>query len=222
MILINDVHKRVLDLSRKGRSGYLNAEEFTRHCNEAQDLLFRFNYKQYEEGQIITDALRPFIKREEKPLINSVATIPVDYRHKVSVSVLRIVDSKFKEYPLEFIRNHEVGLTQNSHIRKPRIEEPRSWRYYISGDSVHVIPKMEAMCRLTYLMEPPRAVYSVVVDGTTDEEDFDPLTSVNLLWEAQETTNLVDLILFLLGFQTKDSELMEFARKNLITQNSIQ
>lgn len=221
MIPIVDIYRRVLDLSRKGRSGYLNAEEFTRHCNEAQDLLFRFYFKKYEEDQIITDALRPFVKDALAQLTNSRAPLPADYRHKIAVSVFRMNQGSYTQYPIQFIRNHEVDLTRISPIRKPVLSEPRSWRYSIADNFFSVVPEMEGGYKIVYLCNPPNGKYAVTINGGTDEEDYDAGNSIDLIWNTQEMTNIIDLVLFLIGFQVKDNEIIQFARKNLITLNQV-
>jgi len=69
-----------------------------------------------------------------------------------------------------------------------------------------------------YIRDPRVAKYGVTIDVVNRIEVYDPLTSVDPEWLAQDTDNLVDLILMFQGLAIRENAIIQWLQqKNQFT-----
>jgi hypothetical protein len=230
MISVQLVFERVQDLSRKDKAGYMSSEEFNRDLGQAQNILFRYFYQQFEDRQQIVDSLNPFHKTVNLPIANGFCEFPADYRHRTEVGYLFVENPlcgleqpTVEPIPMPYLNANEVMETLVSAIRKPSKEKKRVYHTFINN-KIEVHPySLTGYIKFKYLAVPPTAIYATTLDLANDQENYDPLNSIDLIWNQQDTDNLVDLLLFFKGLEVRESALLEWVgMKKQFTQSPIQ
>ena len=220
MVNINNIFDRVQDLSRKDKSGYMSSEEFNRDFSQAQDILYEYYYEQYERSQEIVDSLNPFHVEVELLIENGYCELPIDYRHRTEVGYLKIKnpdicgpgEPSISPYPVPYINANEERETLASAIRKPSVVKNRYYHTFINN-KLRILPTdISGYIVLKYLKVPPPALYAVTLDVVNDEENYDPLNSINPIWNNQDAHHLVDLMLLFKGIEVRENALIEWVR----------
>jgi hypothetical protein len=233
MIQVVDIFNRVRDLSKKDKSGYLSSEEFNRNLNETQQILLDYYFERFGRDQYDQDSINPFLKEERLPIVNGFVDFPSDYRHRVEVgniyienvynSDCTVSNPKVEELALRYLHPSEERLTLNSAIRKPSIKKKLLYHTFVNN-KIRIRPsEAQGTIALKYIMSPPEAKYATVVNVNTDKEDYDPINSVDLIWNEQDKHNIVDIMLMFLGIQIRESALINWvqARRQIIDENRV-
>jgi hypothetical protein len=115
-------------------------------------------------------------------------------------------------FPVDYMNSNEVFYTLSSPIRQPSIQN-NIYRHQILNNTIYVYPKLDKVV-LKYLRRTTTPVWgsTPVSTPTGDFAQYDPAISVNFEWQYENFQDLVDLVLFYLGLQVKDSEIVQFAR----------
>ena len=225
-IPIQLIFERLQDLSRKDKAGYMSSEEFNRDFAQAQTDLFEFYFQQYERTQSIVDSQLPFLKEVNLPITAGYCDFPADYRHRVEVAYFYLKNADTckagepasDEIPMYYLNANEERETQASAIRRPSLADKNLYHLFING-KIKVLPTtLIGLIKFKYFIAPPAAFYAVTLDVTNDQENFDPALSINPIWNMQDEQNLVDLLLFYKGIETRESALIQWVaqRKQLI------
>lgn len=220
MIEVELIFKSVQDLSRKDKSGYMNSEEFTRDLNRAQELLLSYYSEDYGRVGMLRDSLIPFLKEVLLPIDNGFADFPSDYRHRIEVGNVHVEnvftncspagDPISKEYPCRYLHPNEERLTISSPIRKPAISKNRYYHTFVN-EKIKILPKeAKGSVAFKYIMNAPIAKYATVVNTSSMKEDFDPVNSINLVWQQQDINNIVDIMLLFKGIQVREGALISW------------
>lgn len=217
MIPVDRPYERVKDLSRKDKSGYTDPDEYNRNLREAQHILMSFYLDQLDSRQVFPENLNPFIKRiASVPIANNAITRPTDLRYVLEVygghwDGFGGCDTGVKPfvsyYQANYAKSHEVGNRKSSAIRKPSKTNPM---WYYEGDTIRLEPEDVTHATIRYVRLPVNAVYGYSVDLVNDRLVFNPATSVNLEWLEQDEHNIVDLLLFMKGLETRDTALIQW------------
>ena len=72
---------------------------------------------------------------------------------------------------------------------------------------------------LKYITDPPAGLYSTVINTTTQDEDYNALTSVDLIWNEQEQPELVKILLYFKGIEVRESAIIQWINKQTQYQN---
>ena len=220
MIDIDFIFERVQDLSRKDKAGYMSSVEFNRDFSQAQDILYEYYYEQFERNQEIVDSLNPFHKEVQLVISNGYCELPEDYRHRTEVGYLKVFNANacgpneptISPYPMPYINANEERETLASAIRRPNIEKNRFYHTFINN-KIRVLPtSLVGYIVIKYLATPPTAIYAVTLDVANDQENFDPIKSINPIWNEQDAHHLVDLMLLFKGIEVRESALIEWVR----------
>lgn len=233
MIPVQDIIKRVQDLSRKDKSGYMSSEELTRDLNETQQMLMDYYWDRFSNSQDGIDSLNPFIKEVELQIKNGFVDFPDDYRHRIEMGNVFIENQygdncsvsnpKVTEAELRYLHPSEERLTVTSHIRKPSVEKKRIYHSFVNN-RIKILPKETVgYVVLKYLAQPPVAIYATTINPTTDKEEYDASNSVDLEWNAQDLHNIVDIMLLFKAIEVRESALVNWvmARKRIVDENPV-
>ena len=221
MINVQYIFEAVNDLTRKNNAGYTSSEEFNRHLNQCQDMLMRYYYKLFEEGQIIVDSLMPFLKQSNLIIgPGSQVAFPNDYRYRLEVGYLEINnpdcgqnEPTIKPSPCHYLAANEVMETLSSPIRKPS-KAKGIYKHTFINNNIQLYPlDLTGYIHFKYIRKPIQAEYNTTVDVVNRIEVYDPLTSVNLEWLDQDRDNLVDLLLFMKGIALRETALISWVQQ---------
>lgn len=217
MIPVDRPYERVKDLARKDKSGYTDPDEYNRNLRDAQNILMSFYLDQLDSRQVFPENLNPFIKRAASvPIANQTLPRPTDLRYVLEVFGGHIetmgdcqtgTSTIVSYYQAHYAKVHEVGNRLTSVIRRPSKKNPM---WYYEGDTIRFEPEGITHATVRYVRNPVDAVYAYSLDLVNDRLVFLPANSVNLEWLPQDEHNIVDLLLFMKGIETRDSALMQW------------
>jgi len=217
LISVKYIRDTVSDLATKGQSGRLTDAEFNNLLEAAQNTIYEYYYKRFEDTQQILDALQPFIKKTTLTVLSGMADIPIDYVHKLAMTYnwsKNTCDGVINlEIPVDYLNVNEVNYTLSDPIRKPNLNK-KIVRYTTYDNKFQFYPRSITSANLVYLKKYSEAKYSSTIRPSPngDFQEFDPLNSDDLEWNQQETQNFVDLILFYQGVIIRENELIQYAR----------
>lgn len=217
MVNVEAVFQNVIDISRKGSTGYSSSTDFNAQAPLVQSMLFGWYFERYERDQVIPDALRPFIKQPILACNLGVVALPADYRHRLECQFGYVAGGATTYHPCLYLAANEEVATLESYVRRPDVE-CRRFYHTLAATSIKVLPAINGTLKLRYLAQPANAVRGFTIDATNLVENYNVGASVNFQWEAQDQVNLVDLFLYLKGISTRQSELLTWvAQKRQLT-----
>jgi len=207
MIPIDRPYTRVNDLAKKDKSGYTSPDEYNRHIRDAQNILMSFYIDQLERHQKVPENLNPFIKRTDiLELDGPKFPMPTDYRYTLEVysGYWTLTDegkAAINVSTVSYVGPDEVGRRRSSKIRKTPF-------YYYEGNQLWI--ENGEVGQLRYIRKAPPAVYGYTEDTENDRIVFDTGSSTDLEWLEQDETNIIDILLFMKGIETKDNSLIQW------------
>jgi hypothetical protein len=211
MIPINRPFERVKDLAKKDAAGYTDPDEYNRHIRDVQNILMSYYIALMEETQDVPESLNPFITRALSVTNSGTATRPSDLRYFLEVYAghPQQVDCKtmIAYYQATYAGSREVGRRQSSPIRKATLEKPV---YHYEGSTIILLPSDITHTTIRYIRYPSEAIYAYTEDEEDDHIIFDAGNSVNLEWLPQDEHNIVDLLLFFKGLETRDTAIIQW------------
>lgn len=225
-ISVKTIFDRVADLSRKDKSGYTSSEEFNRNLAQAQNMLMAYYYHRFEQEQEIVDNLNPFVVEKTLPIARSFVSLPQDYRHRLQLVYLFIQNDNCPPTPvpsyerivMHYCSANEEALLESSAIRRPNLEK-KSLHHTFVSNKIRVLPRdLTGYVELKYLRDSKQAVYATTLDTVNDQENYDPINSIDLEWEDQDTNNFVDIMLLFQGIATREDALFQFIQQRLAIQ----
>lgn len=220
MISVQSIYKRVQDLSRKDKGGYMSKDEFNRDLNETQHVLMDYYYDRFAKQQYHVDSLAPFTKENHLLITNGFCDYPDDYRHRVEIAYA-IIENVYnndctvsnptqEEVSCRYLHPDEERLTITSAIRKPSLVKGRLYHTFVNN-KIKVLPlTAKGYLVMKYISQPILARYETVVNPATDSEDYDISNSIDLAWNPQDEHNIVDIMLLFKGIQTRESALINW------------
>ena len=230
MINVQYIFEAVNDLTRKNNAGYTSSEEFNRHLNQSQDILMRYYYKLFEEGQIIVDSLMPFLKQSNLIIgTNAQVAFPDDYRYRLEVGYLEInnpdcgqTQPTITPTPCHYLAANEVMETLSSPIRKPD-KNKGIYKHTFVNNVIQLYPlDLSGYIHFKYIRKPVQAKYATTIDTVNRIEVYDPINSIDLEWLEQDRDNIVDILLFMKGISLRESALINWVQqKNMFKSQKV-
>lgn len=225
MISVQLIYERLNDLSSQYHTGYLDADEFNRNINAAQEVLFQFYYRKFEEDRIVAQSLVPFLKEEIMTLEDSRIIFPYEFRYEVDFSYLTYTNpecgstSEPRHIPFNSIGIGNESEARSSHLRRPSLDT--GYLAYTRGDGfLKTIGVTSGSIFLKYFINPPEASRGSTIDVVNQLDAYDPLSTIDLLWNDQDIENFVDLMLVYKGIETRNTELLSWVKeKNIISSS---
>lgn len=219
MISVDSLYQKVSQISRKGSTGYLSNDIFNRALSMAQENLFLFYMERYENSITAHDALLPFLKSPVLPIVSGFVAYPSDYRYRIAVHAGYVAGGSTTYHNCPYLEEKEEAESVNSTVRRPDATKRRFY-HALTASGIKIYPENHVgVIRLKYLSAPPVAARAVTIDVNNVVENYNPTGTIDLIWGAQDETNLVDIMLALFGIQQKQSELIEWVRAKNQTLN---
>jgi hypothetical protein len=226
-ILINDVYLLVADLISKDKSGYVTNAEFNSRSKVAEQVLWGYRSKTFEDGGAVPDSLYPFMAETVLPITSGRVVIPVNYGRRLQMWWNKVANGDCGENPslssvaMEYLEKIEEANTLISSIRGPSIAKGNLY-WALTGGQIRVYPEsLSPSVRFEYLRYPTYGVRGVTLDVVNDQENYDAATTTNYEWDDDEQQNLIDLIMLQYGVSNRDSEVLQFAAQQSTINRTI-
>lgn len=238
----NTLKVRVESLAKKSQHGYLSSVSFNSDLQAANLTLYQFFYKQFEDTQNIVDGLLPFIKEVSLPLaqgtISATTPFPFDYHHRIECGVLvatnqdndcddDIQQPTTELFPVDYLVSNEEKYTLTSAIRKPNLAK-NIYRHTFKNNLIHVYPRETRALEFKYFRKPAVPYWDSYLNITAngDVETFIPVgganpntgaasLTVSIEFEEEYQEQFTDLLLFYLGVQLRETDLIVFAKEKM-------
>ena len=210
MINVEEVFTDCRKLLGKDKAGYFSSDEFNRFSIIAEQMLWRFYVKHFEEHGIIADAMIPFNKLATLSLDSSKRfSLPADFGRRGVLWWKKLTSVPGGEplvtrVKIQYLEKEELQDTLDSAVRGPSIEKGRLYYTFVGGKA-QVFPEVSGPVEMDYLRNPTYAVRAYTVDGDTDEEVYESGDSVNYEWLENERPNIANLIVMQYGIVLRES-----------------
>lgn len=214
MIDVQVLYSRVeLDLARKGIGGFSSNNQFNRSMKEAEIILFEYWAEKFSEDQDVVDALLPFIASYESQIVSGRASYPSDYRRMLSVDHKNVVNTT-GEPVVNFTKVRKIAENEDRRAyRKPVVGNDKTYVYAFYSDHVRISPNdLTGYVEFRYLRVPVYGNRVVTVNTSTDDQDYNSVSSRQLEWPEHQFSNIVDIMLLAKGAEIQRTELLQFAQ----------
>lgn len=227
MIDINLLYQRVnVDIARLNKSGYDSNEEFNRNVNHAQIVIMNYYHRIYESEQHVSDAVVPFKKEVILTVSSGQATLPTDFRHRLSIWHDYVINgeckgevAKSRKVPMPSLRSNQRSHMLSGGIYEPSLKRGVAYHELFDGYA-KVFPASTPSISLVYLRKPEDALRATTLNEVTEQMDYDASNSVHLEWPEQELGNFVSLLMFFKGISVKETALIQFAAQSSSVTNT--
>lgn len=216
MISVEEVFVDCRLLLGKDKAGYFSSDEFNRVSKSAEQMLWRFYVKHFEEHGHIPDAMYPFNKTAVLSLdANKRFTVPADFGRRNILWWLKLItvpgdDPTTDRIAIQYLEKEELQDTLNSAVRGPNLDKNRLYYTFVNAKA-QVWPAISGPVEMDYLRNPTYAVRGHTLNLTNLEEDYDAGSSTDYEWPENERTNIIDLILLQYGMVLRESDIIQFA-----------
>ena len=171
MINVDTLYQRVQDLVLKEKSGLLTNDEYNRLLATAQELVYDYEYAQYEKRQTVSDSLAGFVTTYQSAIAaGNAGARPDDYRHDLRNSTVKIPTSvdgvaTTISRTCTYLHQDEIRLTIDSALRGPTTDR---MYYHFENGEIQVLPAITGYFVLRYLRQPDAASRAVTIDVSND------------------------------------------------------
>lgn len=216
MISTEEVFVDCRKLLGKDKAGYFSSDEFNRFSKSAEQMLWRFYVKHFEEHGVIADAMIPFNDLAVLSLdSNKRFTLPSDFGRRnilwwKKMTSVSGAEPTVERVKISYLEKEELQDTLDSAVRGPSLTKNRLYYSFVAGKA-QVWPSIAGPVELDYLRNPTYGVRGYTVNVTTLEEDPDSGTTVDYEWPENERPNLIDLILLQYGQVLRETNIIQFA-----------
>jgi hypothetical protein len=208
MANIDTVYRMVLNISNKTQSGgIVGPARFNDLAQAAQMDEFNALVKQYEETQVLTDAMNPFLTMTTlllDPLGR--ATLPADYEHHVLSSSYYAPDGVMHD--VDMLKTAQAPAALASEVRPPT-DYFRKGRF-LPSRRVQYVPATPNTIELTYFKRPadPAWGYTLV----NNRPVYSPSASTQFTIPDFKYMELVARICSYIGINIREPDLQQFAQ----------
>jgi len=115
--------------------------------------------------------------------------------------------------PIDYMNSNEVFYTLSSPIRKPNLAKNIA-RHEELDNTIKVYPIDMKQVVLKYLRRTTQPFWNSTPVSTAngDFEQYNPVGSIDFEWQYENFQDLVDLVMFYMGMQTRETDLIKFAQ----------
>jgi hypothetical protein len=225
VINVDEVYQDCRRLLSKDKAGYFSNEEFNRFSIMAEQMLWRFYVKHFEEHGFFADSMIPFNKVSVRSMdANNRFTLPSDFgrrnilwRRKVTNAAGGLTISNTK---IQYLEKEELQDTLDSAVRGPNLAKERFYWTFVNGGA-QVYPTFTGPVELDYIRNPTYATRAVTDDPDNMEEVYDSANSTNYEWFENERANIVDLVLMQYGIVLRETDVVQFAQMQAANNQTI-
>jgi hypothetical protein len=163
----------------------------------------------YEVTQKIKDDLRVLKETVVLPVDEfGIMALPNDYVHKTAIEYTKVLNDPNCKEPIvstksvEIIDDDKWSERKSNTIKRPTLDFPIC---NFLKDSIRFEPKNLREVEFSYLKTPPQPKWAFFFNN--DIEVYDPINSVDFIWNEILFTDIAKLILNYLSINLKDDEL---------------
>lgn len=185
---VGDIWTYVLEMSlRDNGGGYLRPDVFNSIIQHVNTDLFNREYKKYEEKQVITDSLAPFVvtlgdsDQTFLDITDGYVTLPSDYRHMSSFRLISFTNDDEgrckkvlrRSKPGVMLNDDQFNYRRDSQLHKPSFQRPIGTiqNATTSQSKLRVLPDdVGYKVGLTYLKLPSTPVFDYKILNPTGED----------------------------------------------------
>lgn len=214
MISVQQLWLSQKDFTRKDHAGYTSTDEFNRMLNQAQSELFEYYLMKIQQNTRQVAALQPFVV-EQYLSGTQYYNLPEDYRYKLEVG-FELVENGPDCTPVSELRsaNHYTSdkdlLSIESPIRGPSVTR-KIFGYEFIANQIKTYPvDFNGRVYLKYYREPVTVARGYTLNTTTQEEEYDAGSTVDLEWPASEEYIFRDILLMYKGIILRESEIVQW------------
>lgn len=218
MIDVEQVFIDCRKLLGKDKAGYFSTDEFNRFSINAEQMLWRFYVKHFEEHGDIADAMMPFNDTAVLGLDSSTMrfTLPSDFGRRNILWWKKLTnvagsDPLVERIKIQYLEKNELQDTLDSAVRGPSLAKNRLYYTFVAGKA-QVWPAINGPVEMDYIRNPTYAVRGFTLDVTNIEEDYNSVTSTHYEWPENERPNIIDLILMQYGIVLRESDIIQWAQ----------
>ena len=226
MVNINEVYQLLNTEARKSFNGGFNFSQFSIAANSAQ--LYFFNKclgkdevslgNKYIDNfflgstQSNIDKLRPFLVSTTPFVINGQFAMPNDYVQIAGCRYKYFADGRLKQVEVQQLTSGQLGIVLNSELLYPDETHPKMEE---RSDYFQVYPNTINQVEFDYYRRPNTPIWGyTIVNG---RPVYDPNTSVNFDFPAENANIITFIIGNLLGLSIKDPDLIGFTEQKIRT-----
>lgn len=212
---INDGYRFVQFLANQTQSGIIKPDDFNLASERAQIQMFYTERQKWQDTQIITDALSPFLTKIILPIsLNGQAAYPLDYagtssvRHTYYLKSSTASNPKFIEVEVDEINDNAIADVLSSQIVNPTKRYPRL-AYY--DNYMQFYPRDLGSVVYTYLREPAKPIWNYII---TPQGYPQYVAAGSVDWEFldQYHNAIVMMICEYLGLNIREADLVQGAQ----------
>jgi hypothetical protein len=219
---INEGYRFVQFLANQTQSGGIKPNDFNLASERAQIQLFYTERQKWQETQIITDALSPFLTKVSL-IVSPFGRVnyPSDYagtssvRHTYFLNSSTAANPKSISVDVDEINDNAIGDVLSSQIVMPTKRYPRI-AYY--DNYMQVFPQNLGIIDLTYLREPAKPVWGFTIVNNNPVYDPSPSASTNWEFLDQYHNAIVMMICSYFGMNLREADVVQ-AAEMFKTQN---
>ena len=209
------VWNRVNDLAKKDQSGYNTAAEFNDRIDQVQLEIVEKIYTYLGYTQRAADILAPFIKTVLLASSNTgVVTPPSDCLHYLSLSY-QYTDpiSGIRWIPCRQLDSNAVDLTAQNPVRNTNPAQNRV-QYFNENNLTTICTNSSSQVKIRYVQRPAISQIAFTAQQSSGQyyQTYDPINSIDLLWNDAAFNLIVYLMLEKLGVEIREQFLVEFAQ----------
>lgn len=212
---INEGYRFVQFLANQTQSGNIKPNDFNLASERAQIQLFYTERQKWQDTQIITDALSPFLTNVVLPVaLNGQVLYPSDYAGTSSVRHIYYLKSSTANNPksiavtVDEMNDNAIGDVISSQIVMPTKRYPRI-AYY--SNYMQIYPRDLGSIDFTYLREPQKPVwgYNIVNNNPV----YNAANSFDWEFLDQYHNAIVMIICEFLGMNIREADVVQAAEQ---------
>jgi len=226
MININEVYELLNTEARKSFNGGFSPSQFSIASNSAQ--LYFFNKclgkdevssgNKYIDNYFLgstqsnIDKLRPFLQRTTPFIINGQFPMPSDYVQVAGCRYKYFSNGQQKQVEVQQLTSGQLGVVLDSELLYPDEKHPKMEE---RNGYFQVYPTTINQVEFDYYRLPPPVEWNYTL--VNNRPVYDPTTSVNFDFPAENKNIITFIIANLLGLSIKDPDLIGFTEQKIRT-----
>ncbi len=221
---VNTLYTRSQDIANNAQgSGYLDPDTWNNFANLVVEDILNEEFKVFQNTQIITDTLKPWIKKILLPVNSGICAYPNNFRYYIASRTYDLESYKtlvttcgtngtepdysvLAEVDIKLIDNDKFGKRSISKLLPPSYEYPIMVSYY---DGFHITPNDIGILILDYLRQPATIKWNYQISTSTGLPEYVATGSTDFDGDAGLQNKIITGILTYFGFSVREAELAQ-------------
>lgn len=210
---VNTVKNQVEALSRAQAGAYASGDDFNAQSRRAELLLLDYYIERF--GGVTHSSLQHLMKTSYLAAPGAVVQQPDDLRLLVRLSAVETYLNEQgapvkKTRPCAYVSAVSADESQASTLRGGNAKLGRFCYSDSQYGAYKIWPGSINSVELLYLRLPIYGFWGYTIDPVNIVENYDATNSVNYEWPDNDENNLVEILLYLRGIQTRQTDLAQW------------